>query len=111
LIQASILLGAIAARASATERAALATFGAEIGLAFQIQDDILDVEGDVRVIGKPPGSDQARGMPTYPATAGLAAARARVQELHAAANDQLATHAWQDSPLSGLSDWLLTRNR
>ena len=42
-----------------------------MGLAFQVQDDILDVEGDVQVIGKPPGSDQARGMPTYPAIAGM----------------------------------------
>ncbi len=50
-------------------------FGERVGLAFQVQDDILDIEGDVQVIGKPPGSDEARGMPTYPALVGLAAAR------------------------------------
>jgi len=65
----------------------------------------------VQVIGKPPGSDQARGMPTYPAIAGLDAARARVSGLHAEAFRQLAKHGWQDSPLADLSHWLLTRNR
>ena len=78
LIRASVLM---AARCSATLDArqyeALAAFGAAVGLAFQVQDDILDVEGDVNVIGKPPGSDEARGMPTYPATAGMAAAHAK----------------------------------
>jgi geranylgeranyl pyrophosphate synthase len=89
---------------------ALDVFGERVGLAFQVQDDILDVEGDVQVIGKPPGSDEARGMPTYPALVGLDAARARVRELHAEARRQLARHGWADSPLSQLSDWLLSRN-
>ena len=112
LIRASVLMAAHCRKDLGTEQlAALGEFGDLVGLAFQIQDDILDVEGDVQVIGKPPGSDQARGMPTYPATAGLDAARARVQELHAAASDQLAKHGWQESPLSGLADWLLTRDR
>jgi geranylgeranyl pyrophosphate synthase len=86
-------------------------FGDCVGLAFQVQDDILDIEGDVDVIGKPPGSDEARGMPTYPAIAGLAAARTRVAELHVEASRQLAAHGWQHSPLAALSHWLLTRNR
>jgi hypothetical protein len=50
-------------------------------------------------------------MPTYPAIAGLTAARARVAELHVEASRQLAAHGWQDSPLAALSHWLLTRNR
>jgi geranylgeranyl pyrophosphate synthase len=76
-----------------------------------VQDDILDIEGDVEVIGKPPGSDQARGMPTYPALVGLDAARARVRTLHAEASAALAAHGWAASPLATLADWLLTRNR
>jgi farnesyl diphosphate synthase len=112
LIRASVLMAAQCRNdLGAARLAALGVFGELVGLAFQIQDDILDVEGDVRTIGKPPGSDKARGMPTYPATAGLDTARARVRELHAAAGDLLATHGWQGSPLSGLSDWLLTRIR
>jgi geranylgeranyl pyrophosphate synthase len=112
LIQASVLMAAHCRPGLEPEAlAALARFGERVGLAFQVQDDILDVEGDVQVIGKPPGSDEARAMPTYPALVGLAAARQRVGELHEDACRQLAAHGWQDSPLADLSHWLLTRNR
>lgn len=76
LIQASVLLGAIsAAGPDLPERAALAEFGAEIGLAFQIQDDILDVEGSTTTLGKRAGADADRVKPTYPSVLGLDAAR------------------------------------
>jgi farnesyl diphosphate synthase/geranylgeranyl diphosphate synthase type II len=76
LIQASVLLGAISAGLpDGPERAALAEFGAEIGLAFQIQDDILDVEGSTSTLGKRAGADAARVKPTYPSVLGLEAAR------------------------------------
>jgi len=111
LIRASVLMAACCcAGLGAEQLSALDVFGERVGLAFQVQDDILDVEGDVQVIGKPPGSDEARGMPTYPALVGLEAARARVRELHAEAKRQLTRHGWADSPLSQLSDWLLSRN-
>jgi geranylgeranyl diphosphate synthase type II len=67
-------MAALALEPTADQFAALGRFGAYVGLAFQVQDDILDVDGDVTVLGKPPGSDEARGMPTYPAIAGLLAA-------------------------------------
>jgi geranylgeranyl pyrophosphate synthase len=112
LIRASVLMAALCRPGlDADQLSALRIFGDRVGLAFQVQDDILDVEGDVQVIGKPPGSDEARGMPTYPAIAGLEAARARVRQLHEEASRQLAEHGWQDSPLADLSHWLLTRNR
>jgi geranylgeranyl pyrophosphate synthase len=112
LIQASVLMAAYCQPAISTEEfAALEVFGDKVGLAFQVQDDILDIEGDVQVIGKPPGSDEARAMPTYPALMGLPAARDRVTELHLEARRQLGLHGWHDSPLAALSDWLLTRNR
>jgi farnesyl diphosphate synthase/geranylgeranyl diphosphate synthase type II len=76
LIQASVLLGAISAgEQDITERAALAEFGAEIGLAFQIQDDILDVEGTTSALGKRAGADADRVKPTYPSVLGLEKSR------------------------------------
>jgi farnesyl diphosphate synthase len=76
LIQASIDLGAIAAGlAHDPVRTALRLFGTEIGLAFQIHDDILDVTGETGTIGKQQGADAAHGKPTYPSVFGLAAAR------------------------------------
>ena len=112
LIRASVLMAAHC-RPGLTDAQfdALSRFGELVGQAFQVQDDILDVEGDVGVIGKPPGSDEARGMPTYPAIAGLDAARAKVRELHSEATALLGAHGWQDGPLAALSGWLLTRNR
>jgi farnesyl diphosphate synthase len=78
LITASVLMGADAALC--TDPAilhALEQYGRDFGLAFQIHDDILDVEGDTAVIGKPQGSDVARGKPTYPAAIGLGQSKAR----------------------------------
>jgi geranylgeranyl pyrophosphate synthase len=84
LIQASVLLGAVTAQIGAgPELDALARFGAELGLAFQIQDDILDVTGDVATIGKQVGADAARDKPTYPSLLGLE----RSRELAAQARD------------------------
>ena len=76
LIQASVLLGAISAGSQdIPERKALAEFGAEIGLAFQIQDDILDVEGTTTELGKRAGADADRIKPTYPSVLGLQESR------------------------------------
>jgi geranylgeranyl pyrophosphate synthase len=76
LIRASVELGAIAAGlAPGPAYPALQTFGGEIGLAFQIQDDILDVTGETSVIGKRKGADAALGKPTYPSVFGLETAR------------------------------------
>jgi geranylgeranyl pyrophosphate synthase len=76
LIRASVELGALAAAAkSEATLAALRLYGGEIGLAFQIQDDILDVTGDTAVLGKRAGADAARGKPNYPSVFGLQRAR------------------------------------
>jgi len=76
LIQASVLLGAISAgKLDAALRTALDEFGAEIGLAFQIQDDILDVEGTTSTLGKRAGADADRIKPTYPSLMGLEKSR------------------------------------
>jgi geranylgeranyl pyrophosphate synthase len=82
LIRASVLLGAIAAGVAAGSKYdALAVFGAELGLAFQIQDDVLDVAGETAALGKTAGADAIRGKPTYPSVHGLEAA-AGLARLH-----------------------------
>jgi geranylgeranyl pyrophosphate synthase len=110
LFQASVLLAACSATGlSSAQYDELARVGAETGLAFQIQDDILDVEGDPELLGKATGHDEARGKPTYPAVAGLDAAKRRVKELHTAASARLDRLGLRPSVLSELLDWLLAR--
>lgn len=81
LIAASLEVGAIGAGASAVQRRAIRNFGREVGLAFQVADDVLDVTGDATTLGKTPGKDAAAGKMTYPAAVGLARSRARAREL------------------------------
>ena len=71
LIRVSVRSGALLARASEGQLEALSKFGEHLGLAFQIADDILDVTGDEKTLGKPIGSDEAKNKSTYPALVGL----------------------------------------
>jgi geranylgeranyl pyrophosphate synthase len=110
LIECSVLLGALAAGVSGgAELRALKRFGAEIGLAFQIQDDILDVEGDPALLGKSIGADAAHAKPTYPSTAGLAASRVRAAELRDAAIASLAPFGERGASLAQLADFMVSR--
>ena len=81
LIRASVRLGALAAGAGDDALAALDRYAAAVGLAFQVRDDILDVEGESGVIGKTAGKDAAADKPTFPSIIGLDASRARLAEL------------------------------
>ncbi len=91
LIEASVRLAMLASRGLDTRRSdALGRFAAHVGLAFQIQDDILDVEGDPNVLGKAIGADSARDKPTYPSIVGMSAAKRRAQDLCRAAINDLA---------------------
>jgi geranylgeranyl pyrophosphate synthase len=110
LIQCSVLLGALAAGVDrGPMRAALEQFGADIGLAFQIQDDILDVEGDPQLLGKSTGADAAHDKPTYPSTAGLAAARARARELRDLAVEALRPLGERAAVLVELANFVVDR--
>jgi farnesyl diphosphate synthase len=110
LIQGSVLLGALAAGVSDGPRmAALECFGAHIGLAFQIQDDILDVEGDPTVLGKSTGADAAHAKPTYPSTVGLESARVRARELRDDAIAALAPLGSRAAALTQLANFVVAR--
>lgn len=85
LIRASVQLGALAAGAEAGVRKALDIYASALGLAFQVRDDILDVEGEPAVIGKTAGKDAAAAKPTFPSIIGLDASHARLAELTDAA--------------------------
>ncbi len=111
LIQASVLLGAISAGLSdVSQRAALEYFGAEIGLAFQIQDDILDVEGHTSTLGKRAGADADRVKPTYPSVLGLEKARAEAQARRDRAVAALSPWKEQFAPLAEFAGFLVARS-
>ena len=103
------MAAACAPNLTAAEHAALDRVGNLVGLAFQIQDDILDVEGDATLLGKATGGDRERDKPTYPAVAGIDAARRRVAELHDSADSLLGECGWAESTLAALCAWLLAR--
>jgi len=110
LIRGSVVLGALAAGVSGgPEFAGLERFGAEIGLAFQIQDDILDVEGDPAVLGKSTGADAAHAKPTYPSTVGLERARLRARELRDTAIGALAPLGHRGAALVQLANFIVNR--
>jgi len=90
LLLAAVEAGAILGGASAAERGALAAYGRALGAAFQIADDILDVDGSAEAVGKKVGKDQAAGKGTLVSALGLPAARLRLQELVGEAQAALA---------------------
>jgi geranylgeranyl diphosphate synthase, type II len=89
---------------------ALADFAGPIGLAFQIQDDLLDLLGDVSTLGKATGADSERDKPTHPAIIGIEASQERVRLLHGQAMDALAPLGARADLLRSLADWLLARH-
>jgi geranylgeranyl pyrophosphate synthase len=110
LIRVSVLMAAVCAPALETRLyEALTGFATPIGLAFQIQDDLLDVLGDASTLGKATGADSERSKPTHPAIIGIGASQERVRLLHAQALDSLAPFGARAEPLRALADWLLSR--
>ncbi|SFI84017.1 farnesyl-diphosphate synthase [Pseudomonas guineae] len=110
LIEASVQLGALAS-GQADEHAlkALHTYARAIGLAFQVQDDILDVESDTATLGKTQGKDQAHDKPTYPALLGLDAAKAYALELRDQALHALRPFDQAAEPLRDLARYIVER--
>jgi geranylgeranyl pyrophosphate synthase len=110
LIRASVLLAAACAPGlTSAEWDALDGYSQDIGLAFQIQDDILDVEGKTEDLGKTIGADAARAKPTYPSVLGLAAAKVRARELNRRACDRLAPLGERARVLAWLASYVVDR--
>jgi len=111
LIRASVLLGAIGAGIRAGPQFdALAEYGAELGLAFQIQDDVLDVAGDAAQLGKATGADAARGKPTYPSIHGLEESRRLALKHRDAAIDAAAKIGERGADLVRLARFVVARS-
>ena len=107
IVSACLLKEGIAADAAA----ALDEFGRAIGVAFQIKDDILDVEGETEVIGKPSGSDEKLGKATYPSLFGIDASRARCDALLAHALSKLEPFGQEAAPLEWLARYIVERGQ
>ncbi len=109
LISASILSGAIAGGASQADQDRLRTFGGLIGWAFQVTDDILDVEESSSALGKTAGKDQAQQKATYPALFGLKKSHDFARELAARAMGALETFGARAANLRELGEFLVLR--
>jgi geranylgeranyl diphosphate synthase, type II len=111
LIQSAMMVGAILAGASDADIKKIEGIGYDIGIAFQIQDDILDVTGDAAKLGKSIGSDEKNHKVTYVTLKGLAQAQADQQALSSRAIEQLASFAQRNLFLEELVKNLITRNK
>jgi geranylgeranyl pyrophosphate synthase len=109
IIRASAVSGAVMAGASESVVSAIDRYAAEIGLAFQIVDDLLDVEAGSDALGKTAGKDAAAGKPTYPALFGLARSRELAAACLERAKAQLASVGLDGSHLAGIADWIVAR--
>ncbi|HLO25083.1 MAG TPA: farnesyl diphosphate synthase [Geobacteraceae bacterium] len=109
LIKASAKAGALLGGADEQRLSALTTYGEVVGLAFQIADDILDIEGTTEQIGKDAGSDAARGKATYPAVIGLAESKQRAAELVDMALESLQGFDEKAEPLREIARYIVSR--
>ena len=110
LIEAAVKTGAILAGADEKKIQAMSRYGANVGLAFQIADDILNVEGDSGIMGKNTGSDAARGKVTYPALLGLQQAKDMLTQLVEAAVDSITSFDARALPLRVIARYIMERN-
>jgi farnesyl diphosphate synthase len=112
LLRASVLMGALSGQAALlteSTREALARYGESIGLAFQVVDDILDVEASTANLGKTAGKDAAQGKPTYVSLLGVEAARAWSLRLRAQALEAVGGLGRRACRLRELADFLVCR--
>lgn len=111
LIEASMLIGAVLAGATKNEQDIISQVAKDVGLAFQIQDDILDVAGDSAVLGKPVGSDEKNEKTTYVTIRGLEKASEDVAEISARALKNMDALVVKNQYLNGLLKYLIHREK
>ncbi len=111
LINASVTLGALSTGiASTTQLTRLKEYSDAVGLAFQVQDDILDVTADTQTLGKQQGADEALNKPTYVSLLGLDAAKDKAKLLHEQALDALSSFDYRADYLRHLSAYVIQRS-
>ena len=109
LIHAAVMMGGVAGRLAADQTAALDGFGAEIGLAFQIHDDVLDETASTDVLGKPSGSDARQGKSTYVSLLGIEQARSAARDVFERACGHLAVFGERGEELLELARFIVQR--
>ncbi|MEI4550035.1 (2E,6E)-farnesyl diphosphate synthase [Pseudoalteromonas spongiae] len=110
LLKSAIKMGALAGNANELEIAALARYAEAIGLAFQVQDDILDVEGDTHTLGKPQGSDIEANKATYPALLGIEGAKDKARNLVNQAINALSEIDADTGRLKAIAEYIIARD-
>jgi geranylgeranyl diphosphate synthase type II len=110
LIRGAAHLGALLGGGSEEDIEKLTCYGRDVGLAFQIVDDILDVEGDAAALGKTAGKDERAGKATYPRVHGMEAARRKAKELSTRAVEIAETYGTAGQPLANLARRIVDRN-
>ncbi len=110
LLRAAVRLGAMAADASAEARHALDRYAEALGLAFQIRDDLLDIEGDSTTLGKTAGKDALQDKSTFPALIGIPGSRQRLELLSATMHEALADIPGDTEPLAWLARRVVERD-
>ena len=111
LIRASIMMPSELVALSGKARAGLDRFASDIGLVFQIRDDLLEVEQDTATLGKSAGSDQANNKSTYPTVLGVEGARRRADEIYSNALESLSSAGGDSAGLQWIADFILRRSR
>ncbi len=109
LIRASLTCGAILAAATSRQVEVFASLGEDLGSAFQIRDDILDLEGAAETLGKAVGKDQGRGKLTYPGVLGKEKAKKHMKKLLESAVEKAKTFGHQAEPLVGICEYVGNR--
>lgn len=110
LLEAALLMPAAMAGLERDQVSRLAEYASAIGLAFQVQDDILDITGDTQTLGKPQGSDVLMKKSTYPALLGLAGAKSLTERLYQEALQALDALPYNTSSLASFADYIIHRN-